>query len=43
VERLDYSAPEQLYRPDRSIVELRKYVETHARERDPSNEAGAAR
>ncbi len=35
VERLDYSAPEQLFRPDSSIVGLRKYIETNVRTRDP--------
>jgi phenylpropionate dioxygenase-like ring-hydroxylating dioxygenase large terminal subunit len=30
ISRLDYSAPERLYRPDRSITDLRKYIETHA-------------
>jgi len=35
VERLDYSAPEQLFRPDSSIVGLRKYIEANARVRDP--------
>lgn len=34
-EHLDYAAPEQLYRPDRSIVNLRKYIEAHARTSDP--------
>ncbi len=31
ISRLDFNAPERLYRPDRSIVDLRKYIETHAR------------
>ena len=35
VERLDYSAPEQLFRPDSSIVGLRKYIEENVRTRDP--------
>ncbi|NIO08396.1 MAG: Rieske 2Fe-2S domain-containing protein [Deltaproteobacteria bacterium] len=35
LERLDYSAPEQLFRPDSSIVGLRKYVEKNARMGDP--------
>src|SRR5262245_7419608 len=35
VERLDYSAPEQLFRPDSAIVGLRKYIETNARTHDP--------
>jgi hypothetical protein len=35
VERLDYSAPEQLFRPDGSIVGLRRYIEANARWRDP--------
>ncbi len=33
--KLDYSAPEQLFRPDSSIVGLRKYIEAHARTSDP--------
>ena len=33
VEALDYEAPERLYKPDGSITELRRYVETHAAER----------
>jgi phenylpropionate dioxygenase-like ring-hydroxylating dioxygenase large terminal subunit len=47
VSKLDYSAPERLYRPDRSIVDLRKYIETHVRtedtaqrERSPEDFAG---
>lgn len=35
VEHLDYSAPEQLFRPDSSIVGLRKYFERNARMSDP--------
>jgi phenylpropionate dioxygenase-like ring-hydroxylating dioxygenase large terminal subunit len=35
LERLDYSAPEQLFRPDSSIVGLRKYFEKNARASDP--------
>ncbi len=35
VELLDYHAPEQLYRPDSSIVGLRKYIEARARHADP--------
>jgi phenylpropionate dioxygenase-like ring-hydroxylating dioxygenase large terminal subunit len=31
VERLDYLAPEQLFRPDSSIVGLRKYIEANVR------------
>ena len=31
VERLDYSAPEVLFRPDSSIVGLRKYIEANVR------------
>lgn len=31
VERLDYSAPETLFRPDSSLVALRKYIEGHVR------------
>jgi hypothetical protein len=34
VENLDYSAPEQFFRPDSSIVQLRKYFE-NARTSDP--------
>lgn len=34
VSKLDYYAPERLYRPDRSIIDLRKYVETHVRRED---------
>ncbi|HLQ35067.1 MAG TPA: aromatic ring-hydroxylating dioxygenase subunit alpha [Chloroflexota bacterium] len=34
ISKLDYSAPERLYRPDRSIVDLRKYIETHVRTED---------
>jgi hypothetical protein len=34
VEHLDYSAPEQLFRPDSSIVGLRKYFEQNARASD---------
>jgi phenylpropionate dioxygenase-like ring-hydroxylating dioxygenase large terminal subunit len=34
VERLDYFAPEQLFRPDSSIVGLRKYIEANARTSD---------
>ena len=47
VSKLDYYAPERLYRPDRSIVDLRKYIETHVRrddgerpERTPDDVAG---
>jgi phenylpropionate dioxygenase-like ring-hydroxylating dioxygenase large terminal subunit len=32
---LDYDAPERLYRPDASLTELRRYVETNARASDP--------
>jgi len=39
---LDYDAPERLYRPDASITELRRYVETHARGADASNGNGHA-
>lgn len=35
VERLDYAAPEQFFRPDSSIVGLRKYIEANARRADP--------
>jgi len=35
VEHLDYSAPEQFFRPDSSIVDLRKYIEEYARMSDP--------
>jgi hypothetical protein len=35
VENLDYSAPEQFFRPDSSIVQLRKYFEKNARTSDP--------
>lgn len=35
VERLDYLAPEQLFRPDSSIVGLRKYIEANVRTREP--------
>ena len=35
IEQLDYDAPEQLFRPDSSIVALRKYIEAHARSADP--------
>ena len=35
VEHLDYSAPEQLFRPDSSISGLRKYFEQNARTSDP--------
>jgi phenylpropionate dioxygenase-like ring-hydroxylating dioxygenase large terminal subunit len=35
LERLDYWAPEQLFRPDSSIVDLRKYIETNVRLSDP--------
>jgi len=34
ISKLDYSAPERLYRPDRSIVDLRKHIETHVRTED---------
>lgn len=47
VEKFDYLAPERLYRPDRSIVDLRKYIESHVRtehgqraERKPEDLAG---
>jgi phenylpropionate dioxygenase-like ring-hydroxylating dioxygenase large terminal subunit len=33
--QLEYEAPEQLFRPDSSIVGLRKYIEAHARGADP--------
>jgi phenylpropionate dioxygenase-like ring-hydroxylating dioxygenase large terminal subunit len=33
VERLDYSAPESLFRPDSSLVALRKYIEANVRRR----------
>lgn len=33
VERLDYSAPEVLFRPDTSLVGLRKYIEANVRRR----------
>ncbi len=36
VERLDYMAPEQLFRPDSSIVGLRKYIEANVRVADPT-------
>jgi len=39
---LDYDAPERLYRPDGSITELRRYVETHARGADAPNGNGHA-
>ena len=42
LERLDYSAPEQLFRPDSSIVGLRKYVEKNARSSDPVDGRKAA-
>jgi phenylpropionate dioxygenase-like ring-hydroxylating dioxygenase large terminal subunit len=35
IEQLDYDAPEQLFRPDSSVVGLRKYVEAHVRTTDP--------
>ena len=35
VETLDYEAPERLYGPDRSITDLRRYIETNARASDP--------
>ena len=47
VTKLDYAAPERLYRPDRSIVDLRKYIENNVRreddfrpERQPEDMAG---
>jgi phenylpropionate dioxygenase-like ring-hydroxylating dioxygenase large terminal subunit len=40
VEKLDYEAPERLYRPDASIGELRRYVETHARTSDAAASNG---
>ena len=40
VEKLDYEAPERLYRPDASVGELRRYVETHARMGDPAASNG---
>ena len=39
---LDYDAHERFYRPDASIAELRKYVETHARSADPTDGNGIA-
>jgi phenylpropionate dioxygenase-like ring-hydroxylating dioxygenase large terminal subunit len=36
ISRLEYDAPEQLFRPDSSIVGLRKYIEAHARTADPA-------
>ena len=35
LERLDYLAPEQLFRPDSSLVGLRKYFERNVRMSDP--------
>jgi hypothetical protein len=35
VEHLDYSAPEQFFRPDSSIVQMRKYFDNNARASDP--------
>jgi phenylpropionate dioxygenase-like ring-hydroxylating dioxygenase large terminal subunit len=42
VSKLDYKAPERLYRPDRSIIDLRKYVETHVRREDDDRPERAA-
>jgi phenylpropionate dioxygenase-like ring-hydroxylating dioxygenase large terminal subunit len=40
VEKLDYEAPERMYRPDASITELRRYIETHARTSAPNGSNG---
>jgi len=43
VEALDYSGHERLYKPDGSITQLRRYIETHARGAKPEQRNGHAK
>ena len=42
VEVLDWDAPERLYPPDRSLTDLRRFIETEARASDPMASNGHA-